>query len=75
MEGSARLAEAVGYLTKLPGTSTAVVLADALAAKFWCPDGSNPQHIDAWLRTFDLKTGDSGQRPTPPGISTSSSPT
>jgi hypothetical protein len=63
VEGSSRLAEAVGYLAKLPGTSTAVVLADALAAKFWCPDGSNPQHIDAWLRTFDLKTGDSAAAP------------
>ncbi len=40
VEGSARLAEAAGSLAKLPGTSTAVVLADALAAKFWCPAGS-----------------------------------
>jgi len=63
VEGSSRLAEAVGYLAKLPGTSTAVVLADALAAKFWCPDGSNPQHIDAWLRAFDLKAGVSAAAP------------
>ena len=55
VEGASRLAEAVGYLAKLPGTSTAVVLADALAAKFWCPEGSNPQHIDTWLTAFDLK--------------------
>ena len=63
VEGSSRLAEAVGYLAKLPGTSTAVVLADVLAAKFWCPDGSNPQRIDAWLRTFNLKAGVSAAAP------------
>ena len=59
VEGASRLAEAVGYLAKLPGTSTAVVLADALAAKFWCPEGSNPQHIAAWLTAFDLRASGS----------------
>ena len=63
VEGSSRLAEAVGYLAKLPGTSTAVVLADALAAKLWCPDGSNPQHIDAWLNAFHLNKSGSAAAP------------
>jgi hypothetical protein len=55
LEGAAQLAGSVRYLSKLAGTSTAVVLADVLAAKFWCPEGSNPQRIDAWRRAFDLK--------------------
>jgi hypothetical protein len=63
VEGSARLAEAVGYLAKLPGTSTAVVLADALAAKFWCPESSNPQHIDAWANAFGLSKSGSAAAP------------
>ena len=53
VEGSSRLAEAVGYLAKLPGTSTAVVLADVLAAKFWCPDGSMSTFFASMFTTYN----------------------